>query len=118
VGQAPGFPPAPLQIGQRPEPDGRIRLILAGEVDISSADTLTQALRAARCRGCGLIIDLAHVTFLDSTGIAALLMAHRQTAAAGQTLTVVNARDIVRRVLAITGALPTLAGPEQAQPPP
>jgi hypothetical protein len=51
------------------------------------------------------------VTFLDSTGIAVLVIAHRRAVSSGHTLTVVNAQGGLRRVLDITGVLPTLTGP-------
>ena len=75
---------------------------------MSSVDTLTRALLAGARTARSLVVDLADVMFLDSTGIAPLIVARRRAAAAGQTLTVVNARDRVRRVLDLTGVLPIL----------
>lgn len=104
------FPPARLEVRHESDPAGQVRVSLAGEVDISSVGTLTHALAALPRTAPSLVVDLANVTFLDSTGIAALVIAHRRAVAAGQTLTVVNAQAGVRRVLDITGTLPTLAG--------
>jgi anti-anti-sigma factor len=60
--------------------------------------------------GEAFVVDLADVTFLDSVGIVALVTAHKKAAAAGQTLTVVNPRGVVRRVLDLTGVFPMLSG--------
>lgn len=107
---ASGFPPARLQVRRACDRGGRVRVSLAGEIDMSSADTLARALETLPRTAPSLVVDLADVTLLDSTGIAVLVLAQRRAVAAGQSLTVVNARDMVRRALDITGALPTLTG--------
>jgi anti-sigma B factor antagonist len=110
-----GFPPAPLRVRHDVDPSGSVRLILTGEIDVSSVDLLTQGLAAVPVTD-RLVIDLAGVTFLDSTGLAALVVAHRRAAAAGRSLAVVNARGIVRRVLEVTGTFPILAGWDPSPP--
>jgi anti-sigma B factor antagonist len=54
--------------------------------------------------GTTVHLDLRGVSFIDSTGINTLVLAHRHCAARGSTLTVVHPSDLVRRVLAYTGA--------------
>jgi anti-sigma B factor antagonist/stage II sporulation protein AA (anti-sigma F factor antagonist) len=105
-----GFPPTRLRVRQNPDREGCVRVILTGEIDMSNVDTLAEALAAAPATAHSLVVDLADVTFLDSTGIAALLSAHRRAGASGRTLTVVNAQGMVRRVLDITGVYPALTG--------
>lgn len=109
------FPPAPLRIRHAVDPNGSVRMILTGEIDMSSVDLLAWGLATAPATD-KLVIDLANVTFLDSTGVAALVVAHRRAAATGRKLVVVNARGIVRRVLDITGTFPTLAGRDTTAP--
>jgi anti-sigma B factor antagonist len=111
-----GFPPTRLRVQQNPDREGCVRIILTGEIDMSNVGTLTQALAAAPTTAHSIVVDLADVTFLDSTGIATLLSAYRRAVAAGQTLTVVNAQGMVRRVLDITGTFPTLAGQDMPAP--
>jgi anti-anti-sigma factor len=106
-----GFPPARLDVRQDRDPAGQVRVRLTGEIDMSSVGTLAHALAALQRTAPSLVVDLADVTFLDSTGIAVLVIAHRRAVCAGKTLTVVNAQGGVRRVLDITGVLPTLTGP-------
>ena len=89
-----------LQITTQPESAGIVRLRIAGEVDMATAPQITDA-RQVR-------LDLAEVTFLDSTGIRTLLLAQRDAADHGVVLRVVDAHHRVVRVLELTGALETL----------
>jgi anti-anti-sigma factor len=53
-------------------------LSLAGELDASNYEHLIEAVRAAGARGAqGLVIDLARVTFMASSGLVALYSAVR-----------------------------------------
>ena len=62
---------APLSLSAHQRADGRWVLSVAGEVDMSNADTLAAAL--ARARGDGpLIVNLSAVEYLDSAGLSAL----------------------------------------------
>lgn len=56
-------------------------------------------------------VDLAAVTFIDSTVISALVTAHHAATAAGGALTLLNPGGQVQRVLTVTGILPLL-GPD------
>jgi anti-anti-sigma factor len=90
-----------------------VRVVAAGEIDMSTAGQMQASLNAALDdHPSGLVVDLAAVTFMDSSGIAALVHAHNRAAEAGATLTVVDPQPIVRRVLEITGMLPELSGDE------
>ena len=96
--------------------DGVLRLAIAGEVDISNADLLTDAITKLIIAGhvAELIIDLDRVTFLDSTGISSLVRGHNLAAAFGIAYLVTNPHDMVHKVLDITGVLSLLT--EQPQP--
>lgn len=60
----------------RTAPDGeRIRLALAGELDLSNAHTVESALEEACGEGKDVLVDLGPLEFLDSTGIALLVRA-------------------------------------------
>lgn len=98
---------------------GHIRLALAGEIDLSSVDAFLRAqgealAGAASQRLHGVVVDLDRVTFLDSTGIGALVGGFRQAATAGLTYQLENARGSVARVLDVAGVLSTLAPPREA----
>jgi anti-sigma B factor antagonist len=104
-----GFPPTRLTVKRHVLAERDLRLALAGEVDLSSVDILVRALATVPPAARTVVVDLAQVTLLDSTGIAALLAAYRSAASAGRTFTVVNARDVVRRALEVTGVLSVLS---------
>lgn len=72
---------------------------VAGEIDIATSQHLTRAIHDAVGRGAeGLILDMSAVTFMDSSGIAALI-ASRSTA----TVVLRSPSDAVLRLLATTG---------------
>jgi anti-anti-sigma factor len=50
-------------------------LRLRGEVDLSTAEALLDALRELIHAGGPLIVDLSGITFMDSTGVKALISA-------------------------------------------
>ena len=49
-----------------------------------------------------LVIDLSHVPFLDCRGVGLIVSAYKVQRARGASLAIVNARPLIRRVLAIT----------------
>jgi len=73
---------------------------ISGEIDLTNADTVTEAFRALAGVGERKVdLDFGAVTFMDSTGIRALLEGLR----VGLELHVVAASERVRRVLEIAG---------------
>jgi anti-anti-sigma factor len=108
-----------VSVDSKVSDDGVVCLAVAGEVDLDTAGVLTAAIdeALATVTGFALVVDLDQVTFLDSTGIAALVAGRHAAVERGWTLQVVNPRGMVRRVLEITGVLPSLAGePPDAGP--
>jgi anti-anti-sigma factor len=89
---------------------------LSGELDMSAASDVTQALdREIRRSGTEAVrVDLSAVTFLDSSAIGVLVTAQRSAHAAARQFTVTGAHGHVRRVLDVTGVLSVLTG---EQPP-
>jgi anti-anti-sigma factor len=91
--------------------DDEVIVMLAGEVDLSTGATLGELLRGAlEAKPARVVVDLAQVSFLDSTGIHTLLTAAQAADDVGCTLTVRNPTDIVMRVLTICGVDETLLG--------
>jgi anti-sigma B factor antagonist len=86
-----------------------VRVALTGELDLESADAVGGRVREVLERGATeVVVDLAAVTFCDSTGVEALVAAHDTAARAGARLTVAHAYGITRRTLEITGVWPVL----------
>jgi anti-sigma B factor antagonist len=96
--------------------DGTARLVLAGEVDCSTAPLLRRALDTAFADGaCAVTVDLEAVTFLDSAGLSALAVAHRTAIGRGVRLRVLVGTRAVARALQVTGLWELLAV-EQVEP--
>lgn len=77
---------------------------LKGEIDLSAADALAQALQRAVGRSGTLYLDLSEVTFLDSIGLAVVIRAALDLEDRGSVVLRAPAPS-VRRVLEISGAL-------------
>lgn len=90
---------------------GVTRLLLRGELDIATGDELEQLVaRVLADRPAHLIVDLAGLTFCDSSGIGALLAARETAGRAGAGFRVSRPRGIVHRSLTVTGVLALLSG--------
>lgn len=120
---SPTFSPAtalaPLHHDTSWPPTNRVSVV--GEVDLATAPLLRDRLHTAlRDQSPAvLVVDLAGVTFLDCTGIGALISAHNAALQAGCQLRITDPQPIVRRVLEVTGSLGILTAPiEQPQHPP
>jgi anti-sigma B factor antagonist len=78
-------------------------LLLRGELDLASAAALRARTDAAR--GRGLVIDLADVTFVDSSSLRELLHARAELESRGARLVLVGVPPNARRLLEMTGTL-------------
>jgi anti-anti-sigma factor len=89
---------------------GTARVAVIGEIDLSTADLLRARLLnvSSALHPHRIEVDLAGVTFLDCSGITALIIAADLTARTGCQLRITNPRPIVRRVLDLTGLLGVL----------
>jgi anti-sigma B factor antagonist len=94
-----------LTVDAEVEGTGRTRVVAVGEVDESTAELLRGALARVldRCGSAPVVVDLAEVSFMDSTGVAVLVQAQQRAAADGCALSVVNPQPVVRRVMEVTG---------------
>ena len=80
--------------------DGTATVRVAGEIDIATADTVRQAVAVAlEQRPAHLVFDLSAVDFIDSSGLAVLLEAAKQS----DSVRIDQASNIVRRVIVATG---------------
>jgi anti-anti-sigma factor len=83
---------------------------VGGEVDLGTASQLNDtALDALREVSPNLVLDLAGVTFMDSTGLKVLLTISRRAELADGSFAVAGATRSVRRVLSLTGLDQTFA---------
>jgi anti-sigma B factor antagonist len=82
-----------------------------GEVDVATAPTLRQALLRASTESVGpprIVIDLAGVDFLDSTGLGVLLGGLKRVRAKEGALVLARAEPHVRKVFEITRVIEIL----------
>jgi anti-anti-sigma factor len=85
--------------------DGCVVVDIRGEIDVSSTDRLRQILvdTANRLRPTRIVVDLRHVTFIDSTGLSALAAGSNAARALGVGFTVRNPSPFVVTQLRQTG---------------
>src|SRR5581483_3263034 len=81
---------------------------VAGEIDMATAGRLESSVRGHA--DLDVTVDLEGVTFMDSSGITALVRLQRQVMDEGHTLRVTGERPNVRRVLEISGLYDLLHG--------
>jgi anti-sigma B factor antagonist len=74
-----------------------------GDLDLSVADQLRDALERPADGCVQILIDLGQCEFIDSTGIAIIVGAHNEMAGQGGRIAVFGASDQVLRVLSVTG---------------
>ncbi len=85
------------------EEPGRVRVTLAGDCDLAVRDEMGATLLAAVGRADIVVVDLAEVDFLDSSGVHGLVAAHRAARDRGGHLYVENPTGSVAMVLELTG---------------
>jgi anti-anti-sigma factor len=80
-----------------------VHVTLRGELDISSAPRLEEDLRRIEAEGPPLLIlDLAKLDFMDSTGLRLLIAADSRAREAGRRLVIGQGNEMVQRVLRLT----------------
>jgi anti-sigma B factor antagonist len=98
----------PLAV-ERTSRDGVDVLSVEGEVDVATAPRLLSALNDAVAEAVrSVIIDLTSVGFMDSTGLALLINAHRRLTARRKGFAVVCPAGPLRRVFELTDMVDTL----------
>jgi len=101
-----------LTISSHTPYSGLLTLALAGELDLSAAealrDAVTEAVKSPDVDA--VLVDLDEVTFLDSAGIGVLVAGWRAANDVGRRLRIENARGMAREVLRITGVWAALSG--------
>ncbi|WP_300682942.1 STAS domain-containing protein [Nocardioides sp.] len=81
-----------------------VRLVVTGDLDLATAPRLTEVARAAvSSPGDIVTLDLSGVTFLDSTGLGALLDLRKKVVGAGGRVQVAAQSPAVARVLDLAG---------------
>jgi anti-sigma B factor antagonist len=74
-----------------------------GEIDISTVTLMRECLFELAASGRPLVADLGQVSFIDSTGLAALVGTAKRATVCGGSLYVVCGRPKIRQLFRITG---------------
>ena len=84
--------------------DGATVVTVSGEVDVETAPALKERLdQVDRSAGeQAVVVDLTAVTFIDSTGLGALIGVRKQCVEAGRDLRLVVGEPRILRVFEIT----------------
>ena len=95
--------PDELDFSVAVETDGAVRVIrLAGELDVATAPQLRAAF-AEPIQETTVIVDMAELSFMSSTGVGELVIARQRGIEAGWTLKLRGATGTVANVLRVTG---------------
>jgi anti-sigma B factor antagonist len=98
-----------LTIDSRQLSNGWVAISVAGEVDIASVDVLQEAIDDAYDLQSGdLAVDLTGSTFMDSTGLKALVMADRKFSENGRSFAIVVGGGPVSRLIDLSGVNATI----------
>lgn len=84
--------------------DEVVCLSLAGDLDLSTVPALQEALDAAEALApVDLVLDLAGLSFLDSSGLHCIVRAHERAQKEGRRVVLGPGSSSVQRVLELTG---------------
>ncbi len=113
--------PAKLPQGEQPEhpirlelrevrSEGRLTIELEGEVDLACAQILADALTAIDASALdAVVVDLSGLTFIDSTGLRAIIAGKSHCAEQGADFLLVPGPPQVQRLFAVVGLLDVLS---------
>lgn len=83
--------------------DGGCVVRLGGEIDLAVADDLATVVLDCLDRADDVQLDFADVTFIDSSGLGALVRVRNEATRQGKTLSLVDVGRATQRLLEITG---------------
>lgn len=79
---------------------GRVKVIVvSGEVDLSTSPKVRDALLDCILGGVQVVVDLASVSYIDSSGVASLVEAFQNAKNRGQGFALANVGETPLRVL-------------------
>ncbi|MCW2969794.1 MAG: anti-sigma-factor antagonist [Solirubrobacterales bacterium] len=111
------FPPEPFYVREDLQ-DGHHRLRLSGELDIVAAPQLEAVIRRL-CAGeiTAMTVDLSETTFIDSSGLRAILLGKELTDEQGHGFSIIPGPPNVQRLFELTALLDVLPFESESQIP-
>jgi anti-sigma B factor antagonist len=90
-------------------PSGWQCIAVAGEIDLATVPELERAIDSALLSdSLPLVIDLTESSFMDSTGLRALVMAKRRFDEEGRSFAIAVSRGPVSRLIGLSGVESTI----------
>jgi anti-anti-sigma factor len=84
--------------------NGASVISIFGELDLATSPGLEEELERVAGEDVPLVIvDLAELEFMDSTGLSVLVRAHQRAEETGQRFGLINSSQQVQRLLTLTG---------------
>ena len=77
-------------------------IVLSGELEVSTAAQLRELLDRLPMEGPTIVLDMAGLDFVDSTGIGCLFKLHRRAADRGAIVVARHPRPQIHRVMEMT----------------
>ncbi len=103
IGQGGDHRDAPGDAWYQVEQVGGCSVVRAGgEIDTRTVHGFHDAVTKAASLAPHMVIDLAHVTFVDSSGLGALIVARRSARERDGSVSLVSPPPVVRRLLTST----------------
>jgi anti-sigma B factor antagonist len=94
---------SPFGVAEEDGASGQRVVRLRGELDVATAPDLERAFLRLRPTRQHVVLDLAELRFMDSTGLRILLKAQRAAAEGGWQLTLRSVPPNIRRLLELAG---------------
>ncbi len=82
---------------------GRPIVVVTGEVDMAVRDELWDRIEESLRRDARLVLDMRATSFMDSTGLGALAMAHQATGQMNEGVVLRSPQPAVLHVLQVSG---------------
>lgn len=98
-----------LTINNRDLSNGWFAISVEGEVDLATVDDLQKAIDVVLAdTGDHLVVDLTSSSFMDSTGLKALVMSHRRFDEAGRSFAIAVDGGPISRLIDLSGVDQTI----------
>ncbi|GAA4467365.1 STAS domain-containing protein [Phytohabitans houttuyneae] len=112
----PAAAPHDLAVEVSTDAAGTVTLAVTGEIDVSTSTFLRGRLEEVLdAEPAAVVVDMAGVPFLDSSGLSTLIYAFSRAERQHATLVVARPQPIVDRLLHVTGLFEMLCAPAKAQ---
>ena len=89
---------------ERPDDrDGVVEIVMVGELDVARRELANALNEALDSGGRFLVVNLLDVSFIDSSVLRELLLAHREVRAREGWIRLVYTNHLIGRVISVTG---------------